>query len=107
MFWRIVLASLRHQRGRLTLAVLAMALGSTLISGLLNLSGDVGGQVGQELRAYGANLLIRPSASSVTAGSGSLEFGPVDSPQTLPESDLEAIRQTDGVVGSVPYLYAV
>lgn len=107
MFWRILSASLRHQRARLAIAALAMALGSALVSGLLNLSGDIGGQVGRELRAYGANILIRPKEQSLLVGMGGLEFGEVAAPQTLAEDTLEPVRQVEGVVGMLPYLYAV
>ena len=107
MFWRILLASLRHQRARLGIAALAMALGSALVSGLLNLSGDIGGQVGRELRAYGANIMIRPQEQSLLVGMGGLEFGEVAAPQTLPEDSLGPIKQVQGVVGVLPYLYAV
>ncbi len=107
MFWRILLASLRHQRARLGIAALAMALGSALVSGLLNLSGDIGGQVGRELRAYGANIIIRPKEQSLLVGMGGLEFGEIAAPQTLAEDSLGQVRQVNGVVGVLPYLYAV
>ena len=107
MFWRILSASLRHQRARLAIAALAMALGSALVSGLLNLSGDIGGQVGRELRAYGANIIIRPKEQSSLIGMGGLEFGEVAAPQTLAEDSLEPVKQVQGVVGILPYLYAV
>ena len=107
MFWRVLLRSLRHQRVRLSIAALAMALGSALVSGLLNLSGDIGGQVGRELRAYGANLVIRPREQSARVGSGGLEFGAVTAAQTLIEADLERVNQVEGVIGYVPSLYAV
>ncbi len=105
--WRISLASLRHQRARLGIAALAMALGSALVSGLLNLSGDIGGQVGRELRAYGANIIIRPKEQSLLVGMGGLEFGEIAATQTLAEDSLEPVKQVKGVVGTLPYLYAV
>lgn len=105
--WRIFSGSLRHQRARLSIAALAMALGSALVSGLLNLSGDIGGQVGRELRAYGANLVIRPREPSLRVGSGELDFGTVSAAATIRASDLESVKRVGGVVGFVPYLYAV
>lgn len=105
--WRILSGSLRHQHRRLSIAGLAMALGTTLVSGLLNLSGDIGGQVGRELRAYGANILVRPRETSLAVGSGDYGFGTVTTAQALSEADLGSIQQVDGVVGAVPYLYAV
>src|SRR3990172_12403904 len=105
--FRILSASLRHQRARLSVAALAMALGSALLSGLVNLSGDVGGQVGRELRAYGANLLIRPREQPFLVGSGALDFGAVSVAATIPEVDLRSARRVEGLLGFVPYLYAV
>jgi putative ABC transport system permease protein len=105
--WRILSGSLRHQRARLSIAALALALGSALVSGLLNLSGDISGQVGRELRTYGANLIIRPSEQTLTIGSGRLEFGAVAAAQTIAEADLARVRAVKGVVDFVPYLYAV
>ena len=107
MFLRILSGSLRHQRRRLAIAALAMVLGSSLVSGLLNLSGDIGGQVGRELRTYGANIVVLPRASSVLVGSGNLEFGEVAAEQTLPEEILVEAREVEGVMGLVPYLYSV
>lgn len=107
MFWRILSASLRHQRVRLGTAALAMALGSALISGLLNLSGDIGGQVGRELRAYGANVVVRPREQSLAVGSGGMEFGAVGGAGTIAEGDLASVRGVEGVIGVAPYLYAV
>ncbi len=107
MFWCILSSSLRHQRTRLSIAVLAMALGTALVSGLLNLSGDIGGQVGNKLRAYGANIIIRPREQSLTVGSGGLKFGTITTAQTIAETDLASIKQIEDVIGVVPYLYAV
>jgi len=105
--WRILAGSLRHQHARLSIAALAMVLGSALVSGLLNLSGDIGGQVGRELRAFGANLVIRPREPSLRVGSGEFDFGTVAETAMIRESDLESVKRVSGVVGFVPYLYAV
>ena len=104
---RILSASLRHQRARLSVAALAMALGSALVSGLVNLSGDIGGNVGRELRAYGANLVIRPREQPLLVGSEALDLGAVLAASTIPESDLRSAERVEGVVGLVPYLYVV
>jgi len=91
----------------LGIAALAMALGSALVSGLLNLSGDIGEQAGRELRAYGANIIIRPKEQSLLFGMGGLEFGEVPATQTIPEESLESVNKVEGVVGVLPYLYVV
>ncbi len=107
MFWRMVSGSVRHRRGRLSIVLVAIALGSTLVSGLFNLSGDIGQQVGQELRAYGANILIRPRDPSIVVGSGALEFGTIAAAQTIAEADLKVVEQNQAVTGIVPYLHAL
>lgn len=104
--WRVLSGSLRHQRGRLGVAALALGLGTALISGLLNLSGNIGVQAGRELRAYGANLIVRPREQTVPVDGG-LNLGSVPAPATFRESDLEPIGRVSDVVGFVPYLYAV
>lgn len=107
MFFRIISGSLQRQRRRLVVAVLAMILGSALISGLFNLSGDIGGQVGRELRVYGANLIILPRTSTAKIGSGAMAFGEVADRSSLSEVDLAGVSQVEGIVGIVSFLYGV
>ncbi|MCL4535081.1 MAG: ABC transporter permease [Bacteroidetes bacterium] len=105
--WRVLSGSLRHQRGRLGIAALALGLGTALISALLNLSGNIGVQAGRELSAYGANIVVRPRERPAPVGSGERNFGSVTAPATFQETELEPIRQVSDVVAFVPYLYAV
>lgn len=57
-FLRMLLSSLLRRRSRLLVALLAVGLGATLLSGLVTLYKDVPRQLGREFRSYGANLVI-------------------------------------------------
>lgn len=61
---RLLWASLARRPGLAVLAVLAVAIGASVASALLHVSGDVGAQLTRELRALGPNLLLAPVAAS-------------------------------------------
>lgn len=98
MFWRVLWRSVRHRRARLGVAVLAVLLGTALVSAVVNLSFDVGGQTGREMRAYGANILVLPRTGTLSPGGLGEEPG-------IAEPDLAALDGVSGVVAYVPYLY--
>lgn len=92
---RLLRAALGRRRGTVTLAVLAVAIGASVASALLHVSGDIGRKVTHELRSLGPNLLVVPATVSDAA-----EGVFVD------ESTLRARLAAAGVEG-VPMLYAV
>jgi len=105
MFWRVLRGSLWHQRRRLGVAAIAVLLGATLTSALVNLSFDVSGQASRQLRAYGANILVFPrgeSAIDVTSIGGM-----VPARRGIPERDLAVLDGLAGVMGYTPYLFLV
>ena len=98
MFWRVLARVLRHRWDQLAVAMLAVLLGTALISALANLSFDMATQTGRELRAYGANILVLPRA--VTPGLGGL-----GEEQGIPERDLATLDGIPDIFGYAPYLY--
>ncbi|MDD5615696.1 MAG: ABC transporter permease [Candidatus Methanoperedens sp.] len=84
MFARLVTKSLRVRRERLLISVIAVMLGAAMVTSLLTISLDIREKMGQELRSYGANLVVLP-------GEG------------------EYINQFNAthssIIGSVPFLY--
>lgn len=60
MFVRMVLSSLARRRSRVVVALLAVAIGATTLTGLVTIYTDIPRQLGRELRAYGANLVVVP-----------------------------------------------
>lgn len=68
---RLLAAGLSRRRGMVLLAILAVAIGSSVASALLHVSGDVSRKLTRELRALGPNLLL--TADGPAAASGYLD----------------------------------
>ena len=60
---RLLIAGLLRRRGTVGLAVLAVAIGASVASALINVSSDVSRKLTHELRALGPNLLLLPAAA--------------------------------------------
>ncbi len=92
MYGKMVTHAILRRRSRMLIALLAVAIGATVLSGLITIYYDVPRQMGREFRSYGANLLLIP------AGDG----------QVLLERDIAGatgVFPRDKVVGIAPYLY--
>jgi putative ABC transport system permease protein len=91
MFWRMVTRALLRQRGRRALIAVTVALGVCLSTALLAVMLDVGDRVNAELKAYGANIVLRPRTAAVV---GDLygDLGENASGGSLKESELTRIK---------------
>ncbi|MBR1470833.1 MAG: ABC transporter permease, partial [Lachnospiraceae bacterium] len=58
MYFRMITASLLRRRSRMIIALLAIAIGATILSGLLTIYIDVPRQMRAQFRNYGANMLL-------------------------------------------------
>ena len=63
MFWRILGQLFRASRGRLAVALLALASGAAVTTALINLNLDAERKVSGEFRTLGANAIILPNPS--------------------------------------------
>jgi len=91
MYLRMVTSSLVRRASRLIIAVLAVAIGATILSGLVTIYYDIPRQLGREFRSYGANLLLLPKGDA-----------------RISRADLKTVREVlgdDRVVGMAPYRY--
>lgn len=79
----------------LLLAVLAMA--SSLATALGIVSTSMGKRVAEEVRKYGANLVILPESSRREVGSGGLNFGSISDPSYLPQRLVEDALTRSGL----------
>jgi putative ABC transport system permease protein len=84
--------SLMRRRSRLFVALLAVAIGATILSGMVAIYYDIPRQMGQEFRPYGANLILVPGGDSPAVSVEALD-------SVLP------LFPTDSVVGIAPYRY--
>ncbi len=92
MYWRMVTASLARRRSRMITALLAIAMGATILSGLVTIYYDIPRQLGKEFRSYGANMIVIPT----------------DSEHKITDEQFEEIKAgiPDGkLVGLAPYIY--
>ncbi len=85
-------SSLVRRRSRMLVALLAVAIGSTILSGLLTIYYDIPRQMGQEFRSYGANLIFVPGSGDSALSARAVE----KASEFLPAHD---------VVGIAPYRY--
>lgn len=90
MYLRMVTASLLRRRSRMVIALLAIAIGATILSGLVTIYVDVPRQMGAQFRNYGANMIF--TATEDVMSVESVE----NAVSIIPESEL---------VGAAPYRY--
>ena len=67
MFIKMVTASIMRRRSRMLIALLAIAIGATILSGLMTIYFDVPRQMGAQFRNYGANMIFTAVDESFTA----------------------------------------
>ena len=91
MYFRMLSGSLIRRASRLVIAVLAIAIGATILSGLVTIYYDIPEQLGREFRSYGANLIVLPRGEA-----------------KITRETLRALRELVGegrIVGLAPYRY--
>ena len=91
-FLTMIFYSLLRRRMRMAVALLAVAVGATIISGMVTVYREVPQQLGREFRAYGANLLILPAGDSATFDQSHIE-------------SVSKILANHEIVGIAPFLY--
>jgi putative ABC transport system permease protein len=104
VFWRVLAGLFRASRGRLIVALVAVASGAAVTTALLNLQWDAESKLSAEFRTLGANVVIWPrNASGQTV--------PAD-PLASPLEDGSAVSRLAALPGAAdvvaaPYLYIV
>ncbi|HXY79587.1 MAG TPA: FtsX-like permease family protein, partial [Candidatus Bathyarchaeia archaeon] len=107
MFGRLLWKMLRSNRGRLAVALVAVASGATVVCALLNLQFDIERKLSAEFRALGPNIMI--SAQRASAGTPEGQAG-ATAPSLMDEQAvLPAIQKVSSpqIVAVAPYLYFV
>lgn len=92
MYFTMIWHALLRRRSRMLIALMAVAIGATVVSGLVTIYYDVPRQMGREFRSYGANLLLVPNGDK----------------QVLDEAQVAQVANLlspDKLVGIAPYLY--
>lgn len=100
MFWLVVLRALTTRGSRIGIALGAIIVGSAVISALSSLYFDISIKMSEELRAFGANVVITPRTAE--AGSGGQH--------AVNAATLAAATEAlpaGKLVGASPFLYGV
>jgi putative ABC transport system permease protein len=93
MFVKMLVNALVRRRSRMMAALLAVAIGATVLLGLAAVLDDIPRQMGREFRTYGANIVFVPAEG-----------------QSLGLEDIAGIREIvppDELVGMTPYRYEI
>ena len=91
MFLRMITASLLRRRSRMLIALLSIAVGATILSGLVTIYVDVPRQMGAQFRSYGANMILLPKeGTGMTMDSIGDVLGEIPA---------------ENIVGATPYRY--
>ena len=91
MFLRMITASLLRRRSRMLIALLSIAIGATILAGLVTVYVDVPRQMAAQFRSYGANMILMPTEGGVLTAEAAAAAEAM-----LPEGEL---------VGATPYRY--
>ena len=92
MYLRMITSSLLRRKSRMLIALLAVAIGATILFGLATIFVDIPQQMGQEFRSYGANIIFLPSSDE----------------DSIDEETMQEIRDLvpdKAMVGMAPYIY--
>ena len=92
MLFKMIRGVLFHQMGKMLLIAFTIALGASLATGMLNVMWDVGDKVNQELKTYGANIIVKPKDSSLLAEIYDTGEGEQLSVSYLNEEDLPKLK---------------
>lgn len=65
MLFRMIRGVLFHQKGKMLLIAVTIALGASLATGMLNVVMNVEDKVNKELKSYGANITVKPKDASL------------------------------------------
>ncbi len=107
MLLRILFRSFERRRGRIALAVLAVALGAMLATALLAISLDITDKMGKELRAFGANIVAAPKERALAVEIAGMRYSSASNNAYLNESDLPKLKTIfwrNNIVGFAPFL---
>jgi len=96
MFLRFILKALTVRKSRVAIAFLSITIGAAVVSSLLCVYFDISIKMSRELRTYGANFFIGPSAAS---GGRTISLD-------MYQEALRAIL-ADVLIASSPYLYGI
>ncbi|WP_316669700.1 ABC transporter permease [uncultured Propionibacterium sp.] len=107
MFLRMLRGALLRQRSRRLMIILTVALGASVATSMLSVMFSVGDKINQELKAYGANIVVRPQGAAVVQDIYDFDGGDDAQQSYLDEEDVPKIKTifwTYNIVDFAPVL---
>lgn len=96
-FMHILLKSLTYRKGRSLLLIAVLATSASLVTSLGIVTSAMGQRVADEVRKYGANLVVVPDSKPLEVGTGSLDFGSIAEPGYLSGEELLRAVNEEGI----------
>ena len=93
----LIFRALMYRRGRTALLLVVLAMASSLATALGIVSFSMGQRVADEVRKYGANLVVLPETARLDVGSGGLSFGAITEPAYLKQEEVEMALARSGI----------
>ncbi len=97
-YLKFMKSSIANRLFRISVALMAVALASTLTTSMMCVSGGTGINLGKELKAFGANLIILPADDGLEAGFGRVGLDGIVGRNYMKESS--ALQALD-IMGSI------
>ncbi|MCL5987002.1 MAG: ABC transporter permease [Actinobacteria bacterium] len=107
MLLRIIKETFLRRKKWVALVFVSVLMGASLTSALLTVYGDITSKMSQELRSYGANILVRPRSSGLELEIGGISYTPPSARVFLDEKELPKIKTIFwkyNIVGFAPFL---
>lgn len=107
MFLRMIFGAITRQKQKLVIMACTMALGISLATAMLNVMLDVGDKLNQELKTYGANIMVEPRGASILSDLYGVREGAGVTDKYLVEDELAKIKTifwAFNIVDFTPYL---
>ena len=93
----LITRALAHRKGRTALLIAVLTMASSLATALGIVSFSMERRVAEEVRKYGANLVVIPETARLDVGSGGLNFGVVSEPAYLGQQEMDAALARSGL----------
>ncbi len=107
MFFLMVKNSILRSSSQKFLTFLTIFLSVMLIACMLNITINIGNKVADELRGYGANIVVMPKSGELTMQIGDKDISPLKDEEYLKEGDLHTIKEIfwrNNIVAFAPFL---
>ena len=107
MFFRMIFGAVTRQKQKLLMMACTMALGISLATAMINVMLDVGDKVNQELKTYGANIMVEPRGASILNDLYGVREGAGVTDKFLVEEELPKIKTifwAFNILDFAPYL---